>query len=184
VGYEGFLSLMKYLFLDIDGVLNSDIYMTSNEYISECKSLGIVPEGRNVMDKAHHLHISPIAMKLLNVLVERSKAIVILSSTWRLKYSLAEMNMMFQKRGATFQIADVTPAKMSWRPRGMDIAEYLSNLKRDGEVPEAFVILDDIDEFSKLKEHFIQTSEESGLTQEDIARALKILGVEDSTSQN
>lgn len=171
---------MKLLFLDIDGVLNCDIYMSSDEYLAECKSLGIVPEGREVMDKAHYLHIDPAAMKLLNVLVERSETKVILSSTWRLRYSLEEMRAMFKKRGATFQIEGVTPAKMSWRPRGMDVAEYLSSIKKNGEVPEAFVILDDIDEFSKLKDHFVQTSEEEGLTQEDVGRALKILGIEDN----
>lgn len=172
---------MKYIFLDVDGVLNSDIYMSSDQYFAECESLEIIPEGRQVMEKAHHLHIDPAAMKLLNVLVERSEAKVILSSTWRIKYSLVEMNMMFQKRGATFQIADVTPAKMSYRPRGHDVSEYLSSMKRNGEVPEAFVILDDIDAFSNLKNHFVQTSEDEGLTQEDVAQALKILGIEDGT---
>lgn len=172
---------MKYIFLDIDGVLNSNIYMSSKEYFDECRSLGIIPEGNNVMMNAHHLHINPSAMKLLNVLVERSEAKVILSSTWRLKYSLAEMNIMFQKRGATFEITGATPAKMSWRPRGMDVAEYLSSLKKDGEVPEAFVILDDIDEFSRLKAHFVQTSDDTGLTQENVDQALNILG--SSTTQ-
>lgn len=169
---------MKILFLDIDGVLNSEAYILSKEYIAECKSLGIVPEGREVMDKAHHLHIDHAAVKLVNILVERSGAKVVLSSTWRLKYSLAELNLMFQKRGATFQIDDVTPAKMSWRPRGMDVAEYLSSLKRDGVTPEAFVILDDIDEFSRLKDYFVQTSDDTGLTQENVDQALKILGIE------
>lgn len=172
---------MKLIFLDIDGVLNSNIYMSSDEYLTECNSLGIIPIGREVMDKAHHLHIDPSAMKLLNVLVDRSEAKVILSSTWRIKYSLAEMNLMFQKRGAKFQITGVTPGKMSWRPRGMDIAEYLSSLKKEGEVPESFVILDDIDEFSRLKDYFVQTSDDTGITQENVDQALKILGV--STTQ-
>jgi hypothetical protein len=170
---------IKFLFLDIDGVLNSNIYMSSEGYLSECESLGIVPGGRNVIEKAHHLHIDPSAIKLINILVERSEAQVIISSTWRNKYSLAELNILLQKRGATFQASGVTPAKMSWRPRGMDIAEYLANQKQKGIVPDAFVILDDIDEFSKLRNHFVQTSEEEGVTQEDIAQALKILGVED-----
>lgn len=170
---------MKLLFLDIDGVLNSNVYMSSDEYLTECNSLGVTPIGREVMDKAHHLHIDPSAIQILNVLVERSEVKVILSSTWRLKYSLEEMNLMFQKRGATFQITGVTPARMSWRPRGMDIAEYLSSLRKDGEVPEAFVILDDIDEFSLWKPYFVHISDDTGLTQEDVVSAFKILGVDD-----
>lgn len=172
---------IKFIFLDIDGVLNSDIYMSSDEYFAECNSLGIDPVGRNVIDKAHYLHIDPSAVKLVNILVERSGAKVILSSTWRCKYSLTELNIMFQKRGATFQIDGVTPAKMSWRPRGHDIRSFFNEFYKKSITPEAFVIIDDIDEFSLYPSHLVQTSEETGLTQEDVTKALKILKVEDET---
>lgn len=171
---------MKYIFLDIDGVLNSDIYMASAKYLAECAALGVTPTGFEIVVKAHHLHLDPAAIKLVNDLVERSGAKVILSSTWRVRYSLFEMNAMLKMRGASFEISDKTPAKMSRTLREMDIKGYLNFLKLTEDiVPEAFVILDDIDEFPKLKDHFVQTTEKEGLTQEGIAKALKILGVED-----
>lgn len=172
---------MKYIFLDIDGVLNSDLYMTSARYLAEVTVLGLNPVGMEVMNNAHHLHLDPTAIKLFNSLVEKSSAKVILSSSWRKKYSRAEMNAMLKGRGATFELSGVTPAKMSWRPRGLDIAAFLYEAKRTDGEPEAFVILDDVDEFSKFQAHFVQTSEQVGLTQEHVERALKILGVEDGS---
>jgi len=116
---------MKYIFLDIDGVLNSDIYMASSGYLAECAALGLKNVGYDVISKAHHLHLDPTAIKIFNSLVEKSGAKVILSSTWRKKYSIDEMNAMLKGRGATFEISGVTPAKMSWRPRGLDVAAFL-----------------------------------------------------------
>lgn len=172
---------MKYIFLDIDGVLNSDLYMSSATYLAEVTALGLEPKGTEVVNKAHHLHLDPAAIKLLNSLVEKSGAKVIISSTWRKKYSLSELRTMLQGRGATFEIHGVTPAKMSWRPRGLDISAFLYNANKTDGVPEAFVILDDVDEFSKFQDQFVQTSENTGLTQKEVGRALKILGVEDGS---
>jgi hypothetical protein len=171
---------MKILFLDIDGVLNSDVYMASDEYFNACKEAGIQNHrSYEVVTKAHHLHIDPAGVKILNDLIAKSGVKVVLSSTWRIRYSLEEMNEMLKSRGATFEVTDKTPAKMSFRMRGSDIAEYLRDLEEEeGIVPEAFVILDDRDEFAKLQDHFVLTPEATGITQEHVTKALKILGVE------
>ena len=170
---------MKILFLDIDGVLNSDVYMASDEYYNACKDAGIKNHrSYEVVTKAHHLHIDPAGVKLLNDLIAKSGVKVVLSSTWRIRYSLEEMNAMLQGRGATFEVTDATPVKMSWRPRGSEVAEYLRDLEEEeGIVPEAFVILDDRDEFPKQQDHFVHTPEATGITQEHVDKALKILGV-------
>lgn len=172
---------MKIIFLDIDGVLNSDIYMASDAYYNEVKAAGCKDHrGYEVVLKAHHTHLDPAGIQLVNQLVEKSDATVVLSSTWRIRYSIDEMNTMLRGRGATFWISDVTPAKMSYRRRQGDIREYLEDLKDlDGVEPEAFVILDDLDEFPDMKEHFVCTPEKTGITQEHVNQALKILGVTD-----
>lgn len=172
---------MKILFLDIDGVLNSDVYMASDEYFTACKDAGIKDHrSYEVVTKAHHLHIDPAAVKILNDLIAKSGVKVVLSSTWRIRYSLEEMNEMLKSRGATFEVTDKTPAKMSYRQRQGDIREYLEDLKdEEGIIPEAFVILDDMQEFPNYKANFVYTPEKTGLTQEHVDQALKILGVED-----
>ena len=170
---------MKIIFLDIDGVLNSDVYMASDEYFNSCKDAGIKDHrSYEVVTKAHHLHLDPSAVKLLNSLVEKTEAKVVLSSTWRLIYSLEDLNAMLTRRGATFEVTDKTPSKMSFRLREFDVQEYLSDLKHyKGVVPESFVILDDLPQFPELVKHFVHISEKTGLTQEYVDRAIKILSL-------
>lgn len=168
---------MKIIFLDIDGVLNSDIYMATEEYIQATKDAGCAdPGGYDVVLKAHHLHLDPQAVVLLNQLVDKTAAQVVLSSTWRLRYSLDEMNEMLTMRGATFKVTDQTPPprRMSRTWRGDEVKEYLSN-KKD---VESFVILDDINQFPSFTKNFVFTPEKTGFTQAHFEKALKILNGE------
>lgn len=167
---------MKIIFLDIDNVLNSDDYMATPEYQAETAPY---KSGWEILNKAHHTHLDPKAVQLMNRLVDETGAKVVLSSTWRIRYSLEEMNAMLKSRGATFEVSDKTPAKMSSRHRGYEVAEYLEDLKElEGIEPEAFVILDDLDQFPQYRQQFIMTLEKNGLTQEHVDKAIKILNGE------
>lgn len=166
---------MKLIFLDIDGVFNSAEYDRSERYLLETAGMS----DTEIMLIAHHTHLDPEAIKIFNDLVERSGAEVILSSTWRAKYSVHEMNEMLKDRGATFKISAATPilfGKLSARtPRGKEIAHYLKMLEKQ---PESFVILDDHDDMLHLKTNLIQTNVKFGLTKNDVEKALKILNPE------
>lgn len=167
---------MKYIFLDIDGVLNSKKYGESDYYKKATADMS----DAEVMLIAHHLHIDPDAVKLVNDLVARSGAKVILSSTWRGKYSCAEMTEMLKGRGATFEISDATPALFgkvhsSRIPRGKEIGHFLRLLE---EWPEAYVILDDHEDMMTHKPFLVKTDGKFGLTQDDVEKALKILNGE------
>jgi hypothetical protein len=166
---------MKYIFLDIDGVFNSADYCNSIEYLTETSGMS----DAEIMMVAHHTHLDPKAIKLFDELVVRSGAVVILSSTWRTRYSVDEMNEMLKGRGAKFQITAATPVlfgKLSSRiPRGKEIAEFLKKMKDDA---ATFVILDDHDDMIHLKPHLVQTNVKHGLTQEDVEKALRILNGE------
>jgi hypothetical protein len=168
---------MKIIFLDIDGVANSVAYMATDAYFAECYAVGVEdPLDYEVVIKAHHLHLDPKVIQLLNKLVDDSGAKVVLSSTWRIRYSLDEMNAMLKMRGATFEVTDKTPQiRFSRVFRGEEVRDYLKGLK---EKPEAFVIIDDNDEFPKFQKQFVRTDEKVGLTQEHVDKALKILGIE------
>lgn len=163
---------MKYIFLDIDGVFNSTDYCNSIEYLTETAGMS----DAQIMLIMHHTHLDPKAIKLFDELVEKSGATVILSSTWRARYSVDEMNEMLKGRGAKFQISEATPVlfgKLSSRiPRGKEIAHFLKLLEKQ---PESFVILDDHDDMLHLKPQLIQTNPRHGLTPEDVEKALKIL---------
>ena len=120
---------MKIIFLDFDGVLNSHKYMGSDAYKKETQGM----TGGQVMKLAHHAHIDPAALKILNKLVDQTGATVVVSSTWRIIYSVEELNKMCKARGATFTIVDKTPELprrfSEFIPRGKEIAHYLKMLK-------------------------------------------------------
>jgi hypothetical protein len=169
---------MKIIFLDIDGVCNSDRYCNSYEYLTETQQM----TDQLIMLVNHYVLLDPKALGLINDLVNRSGAVVVLSSTWRGKYSPAEITKMMQDRGATFTVSDSTPAlygkvNSSRIPRGKEIGTYLESLKVK---PESFVILDDHDDMIHLKPFLIQTTMKLGLTSYDVERALKILNDYDS----
>lgn len=164
---------MRIIFLDIDGVLNSSEYYKSLDYLKETNGMS----DAELMLVAHHTHLDPKALFLMNELVDRSGAEVVLSSTWRGMYSPEEMTEMMQKRGATFRIVASTPilfgkVNSSRIPRAKEIKAYLKALQSQ---PESFVILDDHDDMFDLKTKLIQTNDKIGLTQEDIENSIKIL---------
>jgi|SRR5208282_981270 len=165
---------MKIIFLDIDNVLNSDKYTESELYKQATAGMS----DAKIMLVAHHLHLDPDALALLNDLVARSGAEVVLSSTWRIKYSPEEVTEMLKGRGGNFTVTASTPRlerRMSeYFTRGQEIAAYLNKLK---EKPEAFVILDDRDDMEKLKNNLVLTDPKYGITISDVDKALKILGV-------
>lgn len=167
---------MKIIFLDIDGVLNSSKYDKSDYYKTATAGMS----DAEVMLIAHHLHLDPEAVKILNDLVTRSGATVVLSSTWRTKYSPKEMTEMLKGRGGTFEVSDKTPVLFGMKfsesiPRGKEIAKYLKDLP---EQPESFVILDDYEDMIHLKKFLVRTDWNFGLTQDDVEKALKILNGE------
>lgn len=164
---------MKYIFLDIDGVFNSSDYGESEFYLLSTAGL----TDAEIMLTHHHHHLDPKAIALFNDLVKRSGAEVILSSTWRGRYSPEEMTKMLKDRGAEFEIKESTPILFgkvysNRIPRGKEIAHFLSLLEKK---PESFVILDDHDDMIHLKPFLVQTSMQHGLTQDDVEKALKIL---------
>lgn len=167
---------MKIIFLDIDGVLNSDAYCESPEYLFETQHM----TDQLIMLVNHYVLLDPRALHRLNDLVKRSGAEVVLSSTWRSKYSPTEITKMMQDRGATFTVTASTPVlhgkvNSSRIPRGKEIATYIDGLKVK---PESFVILDDHDDMLTLTKVLVKTTMKLGLTADDVEKALKILNGE------
>lgn len=164
----------RIIFLDIDGVLNSNQYFKSKFYKDSTADLS---DAQVMMTEMHHM-IDPDGVLLINRLVDESKAQVVLSSTWRGKFSPVEMTKLLKGRGATFTIIASTPklfGKISARiPRGNEIKAYLKSLPKQ---PEAFVILDDLSDMLELKTNLIMTSDKTGITELDVQRALNMLGV-------
>lgn len=154
---------MKVIFLDIDGVLNS-----RHTPLKKCFK-GFEEDERT----------DPRCVQLLNTVVERTQAKIVISSAWRIQHSAEELQAYFKHCGFTGEIIGVTPVLLNvdldpedpdeWE-RGDEIQEWLDN----NEV-ENFIILDDDSDMGYLKLHLVKTSFEVGLTAEDAAVVIKEL---------
>ena len=152
---------MKVIFLDVDGVLNSD------EYFDKIAGL-------NIQGVESQVDINKI--RLLQKAVRDTGAKVVLSSSWRNTRMGQELRNLLLSYGL---FTDVTPYMKN--QRGKEIKEWLSN---KGEI-EDFVILDDevFDSFGeKLLEKLIKISDGNGknfgegLQEKDVEQIIQRLG--------
>ena len=174
---------MKVLFLDIDGVLNSEnwfayrIYCVKNNMVNILMNF-VDTDDRNIKHKLTMLDDRAIAN--LNRIVEETGCKVVLSSSWR--SSIESENIFTQNllklKGFKYEFYDVTPrlwfSDFSIR-RGEEIKFWLDKESEKHEI-ESFVILDDdSDMLPEQMNNFIHVDGQVGLTDRDVLTAIKIL---------
>jgi hypothetical protein len=158
--YKIKLKQKKYLFLDIDGVLNSfdDYNMTGKEFLKNLKNISFVTSDKQ--------------MSLLNKIVEEYNPTIILSSYWRTRYSLKELNNIFRENGFVGKISGVTSKEgEEHKDRWKQIKLYIEENK-----VKDYIILDDED-ITRTDEkinNFIRTDSYEGLTEKHIKQIQKI----------
>lgn len=177
---------MKVVFLDIDGVMNSQEEML--------ELLKQQPKNRRDVTLP-----SPSKCKLLKQIVEATDAKIVLSSSWRLSLaSIQNIIDVFRPyalrldggftqdgvpqvsfKGTKYE--NIQPKyihncceRVYIEDRGAEIAHWLEN---HSEVTR-FVILDDEDSDIKhwLPDNIVKTSLYSGLTEENVLKCIEILG--------
>lgn len=169
---------MKVIFLDIDGVLNSHVHQHAHlkereEFIKGLNGrVDMTPE--EWIDYCWHM-LDSEAMRILNLIVEVSKAKVVISSSWRNAYPWYAILGSFKKMGFQGQIIDKTPrhVEAAGSERGHQIQAWLNE---HPEVEE-FVILDDDSDMVHLMPKLVHTSWRDGLLKEHLDPALKLLGI-------
>lgn len=138
------------VYLDIDGVLNTD------EYIDTLPDT--IPMTRQWWVEM----IDPKRIEILNVLAEH--CYFVLSTSWRMHWSDSEMQDILNERGFKGIIVGRTPKKIS-STRQEEISMDLKNRN-----PINYVVLDDLT--LNFPEHFVQTN---GITEGDVAKAMEII---------
>ena len=160
------------LFLDIDGVLNSEDY--ANLYTEkEWDNLTYIER-----------HIDDKAVQLINYICDNTKAQVVISSTWRCGRSIEQLQNILDFRGATFKIIDKTPEHdISYR--GYEIDAWISKNRskdKDGNYFEFtnYAILDDDieDMLIKQKDNIFKINRFTGITRKDADRIVEFLSKE------
>ena len=169
----------KFLFLDIDGVLNTGQY---SKYMIENK-LNDFDENGSIFD--------PNAVDNLRYIIDCTNADVIISSTWRYD-GLDKMQKLWKDRNIPGKIVCITPhlifasfeevdSKEIWqkRPigsRGMEIDEWLRLNTNQKLEPLTYAILDDEDDFLLHQaEHVVLTDPMKGITREVADKVINIL---------
>jgi len=141
----------KLIFLDVDGVLNCEIFYRENH-----KKHG----------KFVDQHFSKERVGWLNELCKETGAKVVISSTWRLGRTISEIKDIFEEAGATFEIVGVTPnLRGDGCLRGNEIYQWIQkNVPAPSDFYSYVIIDDDSDMLLWQREHFFQTDGYSGLT--------------------
>ena len=154
---------MKIIFLDIDGVLNSD------KYLESCT------------DKSEDNRIDLSRVKLLADLVKSTDAKIVLTSTWRVDWNMipllcGDFGKYLNKCFATYglSILDKTPVISLLGGRHKEILTWLS---RHRSSVESFVILDDMDNgWEELYGRVVITNPQGyGLEEEHVQKAIELL---------
>lgn len=136
------------IFLDIDGVLNTFL---------------------KVVELSLPLERSSVAV--LNQLIEKSGAKVVISSSWRLYYDLEKIGEILDRFGFVGEIIGKTPV-LKGSERGEEIKTWL---QVHGENTRGFVILDDHADMSDIRDKLVRTNPNEGLQRRHGLKALEIL---------
>jgi hypothetical protein len=159
---------MNYLFLDIDGVLNTGQY-----------SNYLVDNGLCETDADGYL-FDPKAVKNLQYIIEETDAKIIITSTWRLD---GDMQALWCNRNLAGEVIGVTPTilkekaigkiKIWYGHRGMEVEEWLQD---NATVPYKYAILDDEDDYlPSQSNHLVLTDPMTGITKDVAEKVICIL---------
>ena len=159
------MNINPYIFLDLDNTM-----ITTKQYFSK---------------KLHPKYLTnpfdPKCVKVLNEILETAKPLIILSSDWKLKFTLDVLNEIFKDNGVNSIITDVTPDFWGTQfkslqeidtCRGFEILKYVHQYQI-----EKYVAVDDLDLRPWLPDHFVRcTHSTEGIKQSGVKdKMLKIL---------
>jgi hypothetical protein len=114
--------------------------------------------------------LDPACIQVLNEIVARGQADVVVSSSLRYGKTAAELQAMLDACGFTGHVVDTTPIGMHGADRGEEIAAWLAEHDVSG-----YVIIDDHGDMGALGGHLVQTQPADGLQSADAPWVVAIL---------
>jgi len=172
---------LRIIFLDIDGVLNS-------------------AQSRHMFAR-HHENGSrifcPLAISNLRWIIRKTKAKIVISSSWRKYYGIDQMGAIFEQYGIghgrrfdyTKRIWGSTPATFSYLARGFEIKRWFAETEEEDQLDageeirrkevlekKRFIILDDDTDMKPYMDRLIKTDPWHGLMYRDAVKAIELFG--------
>lgn len=152
---------MKVVFLDFDGVMDTAYY-----------DYALIRDHKPNTDSYGPI-FDPMCVDNLRQIIDKTGAVIVVSSTWKFSMSYKELQEMWRVRDLPGQIIGVTPTFME-KDRGYEIETWLEEC----EEPCQYVIIDDLDGDNFTEEqlqHLLVVNPYNGLDELITERAIAIL---------
>ena len=162
----------KVIFLDFDGVLNTERWHSQ--------------ASRNELKDEYGYRFDPVAVDNLRKIVDETGAAIVISSSWKCM-GLTTMQKMWKDRQLPGKVIDITPNSVSdefllnvdlndmdlLSIRGQEIKDWL--IVKGGSGCK-YVIFDDMNDVLQEQEsHFVWVDPAVGITKGNVAQAIRIL---------
>ncbi len=148
----------SYLFLDFDGVLNSEAHFAQFDD----------------REPNRDENLDPAAVGRLNRIVSETNCKIVISSTWRHWSSRNNLRALLVRRGFRHEFAVVGTTPWLGGPRNFEIQSWMDH--NGSLTAEQICILDDWEDMGHLEHRLVKTSWETGLLDEHVERAIAMLG--------
>lgn len=153
----------KIIFLDVDGVMKS--------------AASTIRNGEDFKVILHPEHV-----EALNFILKKTDARIVLSSTYRMMWSVEETKAIFHEHGIDYKYV-ISHTPISHGQRGQQIKDWLDRypqIARDkykvNLVVDRYVVIDDDSDMWGIDmRNFVQTSKNYGLTHLEAQKAVNIL---------
>lgn len=157
---------MNTIFLDIDGVLNSERSMVAAKVLKPL-------QGYVSYTERHYQELDPVAVNLLRLLIKETNSEIVVSSSWRKLYdSLDFFKMIFIQFGwHNAPVVGMTPIVDSGF-RGQEIQQYIDC---NDFFTGPYIIFDDDKDFFE-HQPLIHVDGRYGLSYEHFDKAKQMLG--------
>jgi hypothetical protein len=157
------------IFLDLDDVLTTMFQYNQKQ---------------QKWDKEYNrYHFDAKCVKVFNFIIEKTNPIIILSSDWKLKYSIEQMNRIFEINGVKAVVTDYTPNLWGTVYKSMQqleecrSEEILKYVVDNANIVDKWVAIDDLNLFPWIPDNFVRcTHVTEGIKQSGVKdKILKIL---------
>lgn len=160
----------KYLFLDIDGVLNAERTVFAYKKLIHAGHI----RHDILIGQPLQTFFDPIAVLLLKTAWEQIGFKIVISSTWRYSLGTLDFVAMFKEYGWDTEGIIVGRTDTAGPTRGNEIKRWLDN---NGKYPYKYCILDDSTDMLKEQlANFVQTTAEDGFLFDNFQKMFAIFG--------
>jgi len=168
---------MRVIFLDLDGVINSDrSILVCGERLEKFKGTDVPYYEKFLISNA-----DPIAVEMINLLAKMTDAKIVLSSSHRKHFdSIKDFEQRLEKTKEYFSKIGLDCERLiGWTPSmwGIRGAEIQSWLDKHTDVTHYVIIDDSSDMMEEQMENFVLVSGGDGFSAQNYRDCFKILGV-------